>query len=239
MNRSVAGQIIWFVLFAIVGILPAHAVIKITAVGDSITQGIPYYTSHGNGCTNCGQYTYRLEALLDANSWSASTVYNYGVAGESSNKGAARIPGIISSKNPEYVLFMEGTNDLLDVSPATVAARVEIGVNNILNAGKIAIVGTLIPDLKYAPKPDKKGIPETNGYIRSMVTQKQGADKNVFLAELHDDGYWGWGSSPTMSSDGTHPNTTGYQQMAAIWYGVFEELLRPDFLPAVYLLLLD
>jgi lysophospholipase L1-like esterase len=212
---------------------------KVATVGDSITQGVPIYNSKGNGCTNCGGYQPGLKALLDAKNNESNTVYNYGIAGETSDAGAARIPGIISNKNPDYVLYMEGTNDLLDYSPSTVAGRVEMAVNNILAQDKTAVVGTLIPDLKFAPKPDKKGIPETNGYIRSMVAQKQAANKKVYLAELHDDGYWGWGSSPTMSSDGTHPNAAGYQQMAEIWFSVLKGFLGAGYLPAIYLLLLD
>jgi lysophospholipase L1-like esterase len=239
MKGQVVKGFILITLSVLAGTLPAQAALKAATVGDSITQGVPIYNSKGNGCTDCGGYQPGLKALLDAKNNESNTVYNYGIAGETSNAGAARIPSIISGKNPDYVLYMEGTNDLVDYSPSTVAERVKIAVNNILAQGKTAVVGTLIPDLKYAPKSDKKGIPETNGYIRTMVAQKQAANKKVYLAELHDDGYWGWGSSPTMSSDGLHPNAAGYQQMAEIWFSVLRGFLGAGYLPAIYLLLFD
>jgi lysophospholipase L1-like esterase len=211
-------------LACLVSAVPANAATKIAAVGDSITQGFPYYTVNGNGCTNCGQYTWRLEALLDADSnWSPSTVYNYGVGGETSNKGAARIPGIISSLSPEYVLFMEGTNDLPSANPATVSARVEIAVNNILASGKIPVVGTLLPDLRGGGK----DIIGTNTRIRSMLEQK-----DVQLADLYN-ATSSWGP---LLGDGLHPNYSGYQLMAETWYAALPSV---SFLPAVYLLLLD
>jgi hypothetical protein len=42
-----------------------------------------------------------------------------------------------------------------------------------------------------------------------------------------------------MSSDGTHPNAAGYQQMAEIWFSVLKGFLGMRYLPAIYLLLLD
>ncbi len=88
--------------------LPAFAVTKFVAVGDSITLGIGVINPDslvGDGCVLCGGYEYRLDILLDNNGL-PSTVYNYGVSGESSSAGAARIPEVIAAVNPEYVLFM-------------------------------------------------------------------------------------------------------------------------------------
>ncbi len=211
----------------------ANAQIRIATVGDSITQGVPYYNSSGNGCTNCGGYQPRLELLIDAESWSAGTVYNYGIAGEWSSGGAARIPGIIGNLNPDYVLYMEGTNDLWYVSPGTVRNRVRDAVDNILAAGKIPIIGTLLPDTRGTANSDK-GIPTTNSLIRTMLEEKE-----VQLAELYyATSYSGWVS---LMADGIHPNQSGYQLMANTWYAALVEA-QPEqssvgFLPAVYLLL--
>lgn len=207
------------------------AVTKIACVGDSITQGVPYYNSRGNGCVNCGGYEPKLDNLLDNNDW-ASTVYNYGVAGEWSNGGASRIPGIISSKDPEYVLFMEGTNDLSFSSPSTVRARIEVGINNILAEDKIPVIGTLLPDTR-GNNNNSKRIPQTNSLIRNMLS-----DMNVQLAEFYNaTSYNGWAGR---MADGIHPNQSGYQLMADVWYAALLEA-KPNhgFLPAVYLLLLN
>lgn len=212
--------------------LNISAAAKIACVGDSITQGVPYYNSSGNGCTNCGGYEPKLETLLDDNGW-PSTVYNYGVAGEWSNTGAARIPGIISSLDPEYVLFQEGTNDLgFIMDPNTVQLRIQIGINNILDEDKIPVIGTLLPDTR-GNNNNLKRIPETNDRIRDMLV-----DMDVQLAELYSAASFnGWNS---LMVDGIHPNQSGYQLMADVWYAALLEA-KPGqgFLPAIMLLLLE
>ena len=211
----------------------ANADIRIATVGDSITQGVPGYQSNGNGCTNCGGYQPWLELLIDAESWSVGAVYNYGIAGELSNGGAARIPGIIDSINPEYVLYMEGTNDLWYFSPGTVRDRVRSAVNNILAQGKIPVIGTLLPDTRGNANNDK-GIPDANNVIRAMLV-----DKGVQLAELYlATSFSGWAN---LMADGLHPNSAGYNLMAQTWYTALGEAggVTVGFLPAVYLLLLE
>jgi len=229
-NRVVTRLVM---LLFLVASFAASAQIRIATVGDSITQGVPYYNSSGNGCTNCGGYQPYLEPLIDAESWSAGTVYNYGIAGEWSNEGAGRIPGIISSINPDYVLYMEGTNDLWYVSPGTVHDRVRSAVDNILAGGKVPIIGTLLPDTRGNANNDKQ-IPQTNDLIRTMLVEKE-----VQLAELYyATSYSGWVS---LMADGIHPNQSGYQLMANTWYTALGESRESPvgFLPAVYLLLLD
>ncbi len=230
-NRAIARLMLLLFLAAT---YTANAQIRIATVGDSITQGVPYRYSSGNGCTNCGGYQPKLELLIDAQSWSAGTVYNYGVAGEWSSTGAGKIPGIISSINPDYVMFMEGTNDLgFSVSPYTVRARVEIAVNNTIAGGKIPIIGTLLPDTRGGSNAAKQ-IPLTNELIRAMLVEK-----GVQLAELYyATSFSGWAS---LMPDGLHPDHSGYQLMANTWYSALVEA-QPEqssvgFLPAVYLLL--
>jgi lysophospholipase L1-like esterase len=213
-NRAIARLMM---LLFLVLTFTANAQIKIATVGDSITQGMPYYNSSGNGCTNCGGYQPKLELLIDAESWSAGTVYNYGIGDEWSDEGAARIPGIISSINPDYVMFMEGTNDLqFSIAPSTVSARVEIAVNNTIAGGKIPIIGTILPDTRGSSNTAKQ-IPLTNDLIRAMLVVKE-----VQLAELYyATSYSGWVS---LMSDGVHPNQAGYQLMADTWYAAMLEI---------------
>ncbi len=234
MKQKVDRAIAWLVmLLFLASSFAASAQIRIATVGDSITQGVPYRNSSGNGCTNCGGYQPKLELLIDAESWSAGTVYNYGIAGESSSGGAARIPGIISSLNPDYVLYMEGTNDLWYSSPGSVRDRVSGAVDKILAGGKIPIIGTLLPDTRGTANSDK-GIPTTNNLIRIMLEEKE-----VQLAELYSaTSYSGWAS---LMPDGLHPDHSGYQLMANTWHAALVEA-QPEqssvgFLPAVYLLL--
>ncbi len=202
----------------------------IASVGDSMTAGFPTQLE-GNGCIYCGGYEQALETLLDGNDL-PSTVYNYGVTGETSTLGAARIPIIISTLNPEYVLFMEGTNDLWTSDPNTLESRIETAINNILADNKIPIIGTLLPDTRGANN-TVKDIPTANTLIRNLVNRRQ-----VQLAELYDaTSYAGWSN---MMIDGLHPDSSGFQLMADVWY---DAIINPrqyvNYIPAILLLLLE
>jgi lysophospholipase L1-like esterase len=201
----------------------------ISAVGDSITSGYPE-VREGDGC-RCGGYVPKLESILDGRDWD-STVYNYGIAGDHADNAAARIPGVISQSDPDYVLFLTGTNDLWWVSPGTVRSRIEQAITNIKAGNKIAVVGTLLPDTR-SNNNNTKRIPETNHLIRELVD-----DKSVQLAEFYN--ALSFDQWEDLMPDGLHPGNSGREVMAEIWY---ESLLfdrkKRTVQPAVNLLLLD
>lgn len=77
----------------------------IIGFGDSITQGTPYITEHGDG-RRVGGYEPKLEALL-----TNTYVLNYGVGGEDTSEGVNRIDDVLNGSSAEYILILEGTND--------------------------------------------------------------------------------------------------------------------------------
>ena len=182
---------------------------KIIAFGDSITAGWPYQTYDGNGCYNCGGYepylqNFFVEAGRDA------AVFNYGVPGEMTGDGYNRIDGVMASTFPEYVLLMEGTNDLtFYVDPGTVAYMVYMMAWRVVLWGGKPIVATITPDTRYGL--DWKNVGIANNWIRYYVQN----DPWVCLSDqsVSAQPYWGF-----TTYDGLHPNWWGYWVMAQTWY---------------------
>ena len=95
------------------------AALEILTVCDSITQGLQRTSSGqlfgnlspGNGRANFGGYQPRLNQLLDARI-EPSTVYNWGIGGETSNQTVGRINNVLNSRDADYILILCGVNDL-------------------------------------------------------------------------------------------------------------------------------
>ena len=87
----------------------------VSAFGDSITTGYPYWTgTEGNGClpSSCGGgYREPLQALLQSGGRNA-LVQNWGRRGDTTESGLARIDAVLTASKPRYLLLMEGTNQL-------------------------------------------------------------------------------------------------------------------------------
>jgi lysophospholipase L1-like esterase len=213
MSAGLTVRVVYFLARAglIAALLCPHVVIAetvIVAVGDSITRGLQDQSGDGNGCHDCGGYEQPLEYLLDNNQLPA-TVYNYGVPGELSREGAARVPELLNTVNPDYLLYMEGTNNLYWVAPTDVQSDYESVILGVTAKGKIPVIGTIPPDTRDGWN-TLKHIPETNDLIKNLA-----ATYHVEVADLyHATSFSGWA---TLMSDGLHPTRTGYSLMASVW----------------------
>ena len=219
--------------------------IKIAAFGDSITRGYPYYTSNANGIANNGGYIPSLQSQLNAANWGLGesiTIYNWGHPGETVFfDGRARFPSPVlntAGKVPDYVLIMEGTNDIpWGVGPGAIGDKLNQIVTEVLDSGKIPVLGTLLP--RFDGKVNASTLQSINVNIKSI-----GASRDVKVADLYA-GNGSWIAWNSMMTDGLHPNTTGYGVMANIWYAALQDvspavvvLSRPAVAPMIYLLLL-
>ena len=144
----------------------------VVTFGDSITSGYPYQSSDGNGCVNCGGYQYFLQYFLSYYGYDM-TVYNYGARGEFTWDGFNRIDSVMAATGANYVLLMEGTNDLAwYVDPYTVAYYDYYIAWKVMAYGGIPILATITPDTQWGPAYDWKSIQIANDYIRSFVESK-------------------------------------------------------------------
>jgi len=109
--------------------------IRIVTFGDSITAGF--------GAT---PYSVYLQQQLDANECN-SVVINEGFSGEESFEGAARIESVLARHNPNYILIMEGANDVISgVSAQITAASIATMMDKSIEAGAIPVVSSITPN---------------------------------------------------------------------------------------------
>ena len=231
MTRSLTA-----LLFAVLLLLGAvrdtvAARFLIDTVGDSITSGYPYYWPiEGNGCTPpCGGYQPKLQSLLLA-AGKDVLVRNYGVRGASTADGVARIDALLDSSSPQFVLILEGTNDLFTSSKDTVVKNIAYMVDATLARGEVPVLGTLLPDIRKAEAYLSKPIVETNTLLRQLAR-----DRNIALADHYNALIGNW---PKLTYEGLHPNLAGYEVMARTWFTpVNDKINAMTSLPWLMLLL--
>jgi acyl-CoA thioesterase-1 len=181
----------------------------------------------GNG-ERIGGWEPPLEKSLVA-SGKDVVVLNYGVGGESTEGGVNRIDQVLNATDADYVLILEGTNDLYNrVSAQTVVANLEIMADKVRDYGAVPVLATLTPDTEASYKPIET---EVNPLIRELVQTKDllFCDQYKALIDRWDE----------YSNDGLHPNRDGYDVMAAAWYGTLAlEIAVPEVVPALLHLLL-
>jgi lysophospholipase L1-like esterase len=221
------------VLLALAGVRDTHAVqFLIATFGDSITVGYPY--SHrlvSNGCSPpCGGYQPMLQAQLMV-AGKDVLLRSYGVRGESSTAGAQRIVSVLDRDRPQFILLLEGTNDLLFTSPNTVYRNMAYMVDAALARSVVPILGTILPDIYDAVQHLSKPIVATNILLTQLARER-----NIDLADHYAALAGNW---PSLTYDGLHPNMGGYTVMARTWFTLVNDQINAMTRLPWLLLLLD
>lgn len=200
----------FFITFSLMSPRQARATETVVAFGDSITAGWPYQTYNGNGCFYCGGYEIFLQDFFN---WTGrdAAVYNYGVPGEMTGDGLNRIDWVMLGSAADYVLLMEGTNDLtFYVDPSSVAYMVYWMAWKVYLWGGKPIMATITPDTRYGW--DWKNVGIANAWIRYYAETSPWVDLSDQNAAITP--YWNQG----YNYDGLHPNWWGYWIMAQTWF---------------------
>jgi lysophospholipase L1-like esterase len=203
----------------------------VAAFGDSITRGYPYYTDNAKGYLN-GGYIPTLQSKLDADDWgqgSSVTVRNWGFPGELVFEGGReRFTSLVQDTVPDYILLMEGTNDLAaGIGSGAVGDKLDSMVVEALAAGQVPVIGTLLP--RYDAK-SWVNITGLNSRIKTITTNRE-----IEIAHLYAEINW----QPYLP-DGLHPNTSGYVIMAEPWFRALQAATEPPIVtPMLHLLLLS
>jgi lysophospholipase L1-like esterase len=195
------------------------------AVGDSITRGV----GDGNSADGIG-YEPILGTLLTAKKGSTVAVANEGVSGTSSADGAASISSILSKyPSAKYFLVMYGSNDAYD--DATTAA-VPSGMNLLpgdpgyADSYKDNMQRIISAIVSAGMTPYLAQVPFTSDPLRNDAMIQE---YNVVIDELvltnnisvvPPDFYAYFQAHQGELADGLHPNGTGYQSMAELWFSV-------------------
>jgi lysophospholipase L1-like esterase len=182
------------------------------AVGDSITAG-----SQDDNLADGIGFEPILNNLLTAAKGYPHTVVNEGVSGDTSADGAALIstpgPNNPLSKNPsaKYVLVLYGTNDAFipAVSKVTYKSNMQAIITAIKNAGKVPYLGKV--PFTLDPLRSDAAIQGYNAAIDEL--------RNFNGIPVVAPDFYAWFlSHQSQLADGIHPNGTGYQSMANLWF---------------------
>ncbi|MCP2501014.1 MAG: GDSL-type esterase/lipase family protein [Deltaproteobacteria bacterium] len=189
------------------------------AIGDSITVG-----SHDDFPADGIGYEPILSTLLAA-SRGPNTIANEGVSGTSSADGAASISSILAKyPTAKYYLIMYGTNDahippipsgmgLIPTDPGYPGSfkdNMQRIISAVLAAGKIPYLA----EVPYTSDPLRSNamIYEYNAVVDELFLTN-----NIFVTPPPFNAYFQ--AHQGELDDGIHPNGTGYQSMANLWFG--------------------
>jgi acyl-CoA thioesterase I len=182
----------------------------ILAFGDSITWGWGD-TPDPSLLTEEGGYPHRLENLLQL------PVINSGLGGEKTAAGLARLPRELAKHHPDYVILLEGTNDMYfsgDTTGST--ANMEAMIREVIAAHAVPVLGTIPPFCYHAAR--SKNAPSVNIYNHEL--RALSVIDGVKLIDFYR-AFTGSLDGPCdeaaglMSPDGIHPTPAGYDVMAA------------------------
>jgi len=191
------------------------------AVGDSITEGTgDDISSDGRG------YAPILADLLTASRGYPNLVANEGIGGTTSANGAASISAALSKyPSAQTVLVQYGSNDAdilrppvpsglgLNPGEAGYSGSYKDNIQRILSA---IILAGKTPSLAKVPyttlsRYDILSILEYNGVIDELVAANG-------ISVVPPDFYAWFEAHTSQLADGLHPNGTGYQSMANLWF---------------------
>jgi len=176
----------------------------IVAFGNSITAGV------GDTARPPG-YPYRLEQMLRA-AFPNVIVLNRGVSGERTEQGVRRIDRVLTYDQPDYVLILEGVNNIGEDLLETVAADLEVMVQKVKASGAIPLIASLTPTAgEHVGK--MEGINGLNPLIRDIAAREQIVFVDLYTAFFSRPDY-----SLLLNDDGLHPNNGGYTLMADTWH---------------------
>jgi lysophospholipase L1-like esterase len=216
---------------------PASGACKILPLGDSITWGVNYDGGYrvklfSSTLTDKKNLTY-VGKLSNGPSTVSGTTFPKNNEGHS-GWTIQQIDDIVTGKStdtnysgkkmmvdlaPNIVLLHAGTNDT-SRSPTGMSDRLGTLIDHILADGPdvLLVVTTIIPI--------KQGSYGTvgesfNKEVPGVVQKRIDAGKHVLLVDMFKDF-----PSSGLSSDGVHPNQSGYDWMAGVWYDAIKGYLH-------------
>jgi lysophospholipase L1-like esterase len=196
---------------------------KFMAFGDSMTEGKTSLVAPGivvvpPGIFNTSvSYVEQLNAKLAARYQDqTTTVIAEGKGDEEAGEGKLRLPAALSTYNPDAILLLEGTNELLHtVTTSGQAGAVESAANALRTMVQIAkgrnvkvFIATLLPmDPAKGRYTQAGSVPLLNDRIKTIAAQE-----SVTLVDLY-------AAIPVMmiGSDGLHPKREAYGPIADEW----------------------
>jgi hypothetical protein len=192
---------------------------KVLPLGDSITFGINYEGSYRvelfKKAVTASQNITFVGTQTNGPAMAPGTTvpfpqHHEGWSGYTIAQIQGKAAGDVTSA-PHMILVHAGTNDTYMSDPGGAPARLSTLVDylttNFSNA--LVVVAKIIP---YPAQTSNVNL--INNSIPAMVQSKAAAGKHVISVDLNT----GFQTSTMLSSDGIHPNQTGYNWMGDTWY---------------------
>lgn len=196
--------------------------LTIMPLGDSITHGAGIEGSYRIELWSLLKSSFQID-FVGSKSNGPSTIDrdHEGHPGETIEYIQAEIDGWLSTHHPQIVLLMIGTNDMLSsdtYSYATATDRLEELIYQITeHSPNTELLVASIPPLSD-PIANARVI-YFNSVVPAIVNDYYRKGKRVYYANMHDV------LALEDLADGTHPNETGYQKMASVWYKSLTNLM--------------
>jgi len=200
---------------------------KLLALGDSISAGengiegqdIPCGSSGSSGIRPlfidyCRSYPAVLQGLLaDLYKKQNPVVINAGLRGETTEGGRSRLPGLLSTYNPDMLLLLEGVNDLVR-RPADVIPNLRDMIAIARSRGVARVfLSTLLPMKPGSRALAIDDVGDMNVLIRSLA-----AEQGVVLVDNEAAFLASGDFFPLIEDDGLHLTPAGYALVAKTFF---------------------
>ncbi len=196
---------------------------RILPLGDSITWGIQYEGAYRvelfRRAVAANRRITFVGSLIDGPTTVSGMPFprnNEGHSGWTIDQIAGLIPNPALQTNPDIILLLIGTNDTYMGNPGGAPQRLASLLDKILsmNSHALLVVGLITPYPAQA-----NNVQTYNQAIPPLVRARADAGKHILLADVNT-GF----TSAMLSSDGIHPNQSGYDFMGGVWYAVVGNL---------------
>jgi lysophospholipase L1-like esterase len=200
---------------------------KILPLGDSITWGIQYDGAYRvelfSKAVAAGQKITFTGSLSNGPSMVSNVAFpksNEGHSGWTIDQDAGLVPSPAFTTIPHIVLLMIGTNDIYASSGQ---AEMPTRLGKLLDKIFSAAPNALLVVAKITPLSNASWnatIKTYNDAIPALLQTKVAAGKHVIGVDMNT-GF----TSGMLSSDGVHPNKSGYDFMGDLWYTAISKYL--------------
>jgi lysophospholipase L1-like esterase len=203
-------------------VIPVLSKTNFVAFGDSLTEGVSSIDPTTFRMLMASQpYPQRLQAMLASRyTGQTITVLNRGKAGEQAVDGLSRFIDVLRQDQPQVVLLLDGYNDLNVYGAKNmtkVVGAVESMVKECRARGIRVFVGTLPPERQGS----QKALPSDTYEKYNSEIIRMATDKGATVVDLSHIVTLG-----AIGEDGLHPTDSGYEQLAAAYFGAIRTALE-------------
>jgi lysophospholipase L1-like esterase len=204
---------------------------KVLPLGDSITFGIQFAGAYRVQLFQDAVTDHKKLAFVGDPSLANGPTTVGGMPFPQNNQGHSgwtidQIKGIVPAPalndNPDIILLMIGTNDMYSRTQPVAQAPQRLGA--LLDAIVMGDAHALLVVAQITPLQNatsEANVMTYNAAIPALVSARASAGKHILLVDQHT----GFQISTMLSSDGVHPNQTGYNHMGDVWYAAIRDVL--------------